>query len=74
MGSSFGSVGVIGALIYFVFIIIWLAVPVMIYLISKRVKEMRDIARESRLEVKELNASLKFIKRKLNDGWEANKE
>ena len=46
----------------------------MIYLISKRVKEMRDIARESRLEVKELNASLKFIKRKLNDGWEANKE
>ena len=74
MGSSFGSVGVIGALIYFVFIIIWLAVPVMVYLISKRVKEMRDIARESRLEVKELNASLKFIKRKLNDGWEANKE
>lgn len=74
MGSSFGSVGVIGALLYFVFIIIWLAVPVMIYLISKRVKEMRDIARESRLEVKELNASLKFIKRKLNDGWEANKE
>ena len=74
MGSSFGSIGVIGALIYFVFIIIWLAVPVMIYLISKRVKEMRDIARESRLEVKELNASLKFIKRKLNDGLEANKE
>ena len=74
MGSSFGSVGVIGALIYFAFIIIWLAVPVMVYLISKRVKEMRDIARESRLEVKELNASLKFIKRKLNDGLEANKE
>lgn len=74
MGSSFGSVGVIGALIYFVFIIIWLAVPVMVYLISKRIKEMRDIARESRLEVKELNASLKFIKRKLNDGLEANKE
>ncbi len=74
MGSSFGSVGVIGVLIYFVFIIIWLAVPVMVYLISKRVKEIRDIARESRLEVKELNASLKFIKRKLNDGLEANNE
>ncbi|NVK55317.1 MAG: hypothetical protein HWE26_06860 [Alteromonadaceae bacterium] len=67
MEGHFAGVGVIGGLFYVVLIILWALVPVFVFLISKRVKEMRDIARESRLEIKELNASLKYLKRKFNE-------
>ncbi len=61
------GVGGAGALFYLALIILWVLVPVFVILISKRVKEMRDIARESRIEIKELNASLKYLKRKFNE-------
>jgi hypothetical protein len=48
-------------------ILLWLILPVFVFLISKRVKEMRDIAREGRLELKELNSTLKYLKRKFNE-------
>ncbi|WKE64036.1 hypothetical protein PVT67_10020 [Gallaecimonas kandeliae] len=67
MENVFGGFGVAGALIYIALIILWMLVPVFVFLISKRVKEMRDIARESRIEIKELNASLKYLKRKFNE-------
>ena len=41
--------------------------PIFIFLISKRIKEMRDMARESNLAVKELNANIKYLKRKGNE-------
>ncbi|MBD3587374.1 ABC transporter ATP-binding protein [Salinimonas sp. HHU 13199] len=61
------GVGAAGALFYLALIILWVLVPVFVILISKRVKEMRDIAIESRIEIKELNASLKYLKRKFNE-------
>ncbi len=70
MEGVFGGVGAIGALFYLALIILWVLVPVFVFLISKRVKEMRDMARESRLEVKELNASLKYLKRKFKESEE----
>jgi cbb3-type cytochrome oxidase subunit 3 len=48
-------------------ILLWFILPVFVFLISKRVKEMRDIAREGRLELKELNSTLKYLKRKFNE-------
>ncbi len=70
MEGVFGGVGAIGAVFYLALIILWILVPVFVFLISKRVKEMRDIARESRLEVKEMNANLKYLKRKLKESDE----
>jgi hypothetical protein len=65
--TFFAGIGIIGGLAYFAIALLWILVPIFIFLISKRVKDMRDIARESRLEVKELNANLKALKRKLSD-------
>ncbi|RJY01628.1 hypothetical protein D5R81_19850 [Parashewanella spongiae] len=63
----FGGAGIVLGLFYFLFIVLWVAVPVFIYLINKRVKEMRDNSREYRMEIKELNANLKYLKRKFNE-------
>jgi len=65
--TFFAGIGIIGGLAYLAIALLWILVPIFIFLISKRVKDMRDIARESRLEVKELNANLKALKRKLNE-------
>ncbi|MGM0906419.1 MAG: hypothetical protein ACQEVQ_07805 [Pseudomonadota bacterium] len=65
--TFFAGVGIIGGLAYLAIALLWVLVPIFVFLISKRVKDMRDIARESRLEVKELNANLKALKRKLNE-------
>ncbi|MGM0429567.1 MAG: hypothetical protein ACQEQ2_04635 [Pseudomonadota bacterium] len=66
--TFFAGVGIIGGLAYLAIALLWILVPIFVFLISKRVKDMRDIARESRLEVKELNANLKALKRKFNEG------
>jgi hypothetical protein len=65
--TLFAGVGIIGGLAYLAIALLWILVPIFIFLISKRVKDMRDIARESRLEVKELNANLKALKRKFSE-------
>ncbi|MAL84661.1 MAG: hypothetical protein CMF11_10050 [Idiomarina sp.] len=65
--TFFAGIGIIGGLAYLAIALLWILVPIFVFLISKRVKDMRDIARESRLEVKELNANLKALKRKLNE-------
>lgn len=65
--NLFGGADIILALIYILFFILWLAVPIFVYLINKRVKEMRDNSREYRSEIKELNANLKYLKRKFNE-------
>ena len=70
VGSLFGGGGFILGLFYLAFILLWIAVPVFIYLINKRVKEMRDNSREYRMEIKELNANLKYLKRKFNEANE----
>ncbi|GGW80516.1 hypothetical protein [Alteromonas halophila] len=70
MEGVFEGVGAVGALFYLALIMLWVLVPVFVFLISKRVKEMRDMARESRLEIKELNASLKYLKRKFKESNE----
>ena len=70
MEGVFGGVGAIGALFYLALIILWILVPIFVFLISKRVKEMRDIAIESGREIKELNASIKYLKRKFKESNE----
>lgn len=67
INNLFGGAGIVLALIYILFFMLWLAVPIFVYLINKRVKEMRDNSREYRLEIKELNANLKYLKRKFNE-------
>lgn len=63
----FGGANIVLLLFYLTFIVLWLVVPIFVFLINKRVKEMRDCSRESRLEIKELNANLKYLKRKFNE-------
>ncbi|MCF6442958.1 hypothetical protein L1077_26395 [Pseudoalteromonas luteoviolacea] len=67
METIFGGVGVLSVLSYSILAILWIAVPVFVILISKRIKEMRDIAIESQAVLKELNANIKYLKRKYNE-------
>lgn len=64
MDAIFGS---FAAIIYISLIILWILVPIFVFLISKRVKEMRDLARESSPTIKELNANIKYLKRKFDE-------
>jgi len=64
------SLGAFGILFYLVLGILWIMVPVFIFLISKRVKKMVNIMEASQSEIKELNASINYLKRKYNEGIE----
>ena len=74
MDSLFAGVGAIGALFYFILILLWITVPIFVFLISKRVKNIRDMGIEYGKELKELNASVKYLKRKYNESIDIPKE
>ena len=74
MNSIFAGVGAIGALFYLILILLWIAVPIFVFLISKRVKNIRDIGVEYGKELKELNASVKYLKRKYNESVDISKK
>lgn len=74
MDSIFAGVGAIGALCYLILILLWIAVPIFVFLISKRVKNIRDMGVEYGKELKELNASVKYLKRKYNESVDISKE
>ena len=74
MDSVFAGVGAIGALFYLILILLWIAVPIFVFLISKRVKNIRDMGVEYGKELKELNASVKYLKRKYNESVDISKE
>lgn len=61
------SLGIFSVFFYLVLAILWIMVPVFIFLISKRVKQMLNVMETSQSEIKELNASIKFIKRKYSE-------
>mgnify|MGYP000250286394 CR=1 FL=1 len=44
-----------------------MAVLIFLSLVIKYTREMRDLLREYRLEIKELNANVKTLKRRLNE-------
>ncbi|ABG39937.1 hypothetical protein Patl_1412 [Paraglaciecola sp. T6c] len=67
MEGILGSFGLVGIMVYVAFIILWLLVPIFIFVITRRVKEIRDVARDSQLEIMELNANIKFIKEKYSE-------
>ena len=67
MDDVLGSFGLAGILLYIALFFLWLLVPVFIFLISRRVREMRDVVRDSQLEIMELNANIKYIKQKYSD-------
>ncbi|WP_166425295.1 hypothetical protein [Paraglaciecola sp. 20A4] len=64
MEGILSSFGLAGVMVYVAFIILWLLVPVFIFVISRRVKEMRDLARDSQMEIMELNTNIKYLKQK----------
>ncbi len=47
--------------------LLWITVPVFIYLISKRVKRMLNIMENSQADIKELNASIKILQSNKNE-------
>jgi len=59
--------GMFTALIYIILGLLWITVPIFIFLISKRVKQMLNVMETSQSEIKELNASIKYLKRKYNE-------
>ncbi|PKG82913.1 hypothetical protein CXF85_12060 [Colwellia sp. 75C3] len=64
------GMGVFAALFYLLLILLWITVPVFVFLISKRVKQMLTVIESSQSEIKELNASIKYLKRKYNESNE----
>lgn len=70
MDVALNSFGIFGVLFYFILAILWVMVPIFIFLISKRVKQMLNIIESSQSEIKELNASIKYLKRKYNESSE----
>ncbi|MBN27685.1 MAG: hypothetical protein CL578_21920 [Alteromonadaceae bacterium] len=67
MDDVLGSFGLAGIMLYIALFFLWLLVPVFIFLISRRVREMRDVVRDSQLEIMELNANIKYIKQKYSN-------
>jgi len=67
IGNNFG---VFSVLFYLVLAILWIMVPVFIFLISKRMKQMLNVMETSQSEIKELNASIKYLKRRYNESCE----
>ncbi|GGZ58349.1 hypothetical protein [Paraglaciecola chathamensis] len=67
MDDVLGSFGLAGILLYIALFFLWLLVPVFIFLISRRVREIRDVVRDSQLEIMELNANIKYIKQKYSN-------
>lgn len=47
--------------------LLWITVPVFIFLISKRVKRMLNIMENSQADIKELNASIKILQSNKNE-------
>ena len=74
MDSIFAGAGAIGALFYLILILLWIAVPIFVFLISKRVKNIRDMGIEYGKDLKELNANVKYFKRKYNESVDIPKE
>jgi hypothetical protein len=64
------GLGVFGGIFYLIFALLWVMVPVFIFLISKRVKQMLSIMQASQPVIKELNANIKYLKRKYNESNE----
>ncbi|MEI8650920.1 hypothetical protein P4S73_28500 [Paraglaciecola sp. Hal342] len=67
MDDVLGSFGLAVDPAVYCIIFLWLLVPVFIFLISRRVREMRDVVRDSQLEIMELNANIKYIKQKYSN-------
>ena len=70
MDVDSNGLGTFGVLFYVILAILWIMVPVFIFLISKRVKQMLTVMETSQSEIKELNASIKYLKRKYNESSE----
>ena len=70
MDVDSNGLGTFGVLFYVILAIFWIMVPVFIFLISKRVKQMLTVMETSQSEIKELNASIKYLKRKYNESSE----
>ncbi|KGJ86770.1 hypothetical protein ND2E_0942 [Colwellia psychrerythraea] len=47
--------------------LLWITVPVFIFLISKRVKRMLNIMENSQADIKELNANIKILQSNKNE-------
>ncbi|MCL1036459.1 hypothetical protein L2750_04745 [Shewanella submarina] len=62
-----GQIETVGMLIKVVFIIGWLLIPLFVILIYLHVKQMRETAVEMQMEIKELNANIKYLKRRFNE-------
>lgn len=59
--------GLFTGLIYILLGLLWITVPVFVFLISKRVKQMLNIMENSQAEIKELNASIKILQSNKNE-------
>lgn len=59
--------GLFTGLIYILLGLLWITVPVLVFLISKRVKQMLNIMENSQADIKELNASIKILQSNKNE-------
>ncbi len=59
--------GLFTGLIYILLGLLWITVPVFVFLISKRVKQMLNIMENSQADIKELNASIKILQSNKNE-------
>ena len=59
--------GLFTGLIYILLGLLWITVPVFVFLISKRVKQMLNIMENSQADIKELNANIKILQSNKNE-------
>jgi sorbitol-specific phosphotransferase system component IIC len=59
--------GMFTGLIYILLGLLWITVPVFIFLISKRVKRMLNIMENSQADIKELNVNIKKLQNNKNE-------
>jgi sorbitol-specific phosphotransferase system component IIC len=59
--------GMFTGLIYILLGLLWITVPVFIFLISKRVKRMLNIMENSQADIKELNVNIKNLQNNKNE-------
>ena len=67
MDQLISTLGVAGDIVQLLMALFWLVAPIFIFLIYRCLKEIQAIHVASQAEIKELNASIKYLKRRNNE-------
>ena len=67
MDHIMATLGGVGQLLQLVMAVFWLGAPIFIFLIYRCLKQIQAIHVATQSEIKELNASIKYLKRRYDE-------